>query len=174
MNTGHPPSPAPHGQARQHLTALAAGFASHGISTRLTRVGGVPVLTIEEPTGGPNPTSISIDPDLTSPGLSLECTCLWTPAPSATPETIADTIIAVLNAVRPAAATGHPGREDLAIRFFRALYQEFDLRTIGGTYVAVPQGTPWFAGPSLSDIASQIRDHGHPAPSPQVLAGGPG
>jgi hypothetical protein len=108
--TAQPPQPAPPHQASQHLTAVAAGFAAHGISTRLTRVGDVPVLTIEEPTDGPNPTTISIDPDLGTPGLSLDCTCIWTPAPGASPQAIADTIIAVLNAVRPLAAA----RQDTA------------------------------------------------------------
>ena len=135
----------------------------------------MPVLTIEEPTGGPDPTTISINPDLSGPGLPLECTFLWTPPPDVTPEAIADTIIAVLNAVRPVAAphgpsdedasrpmttapaaAGQPGRDDLTERIFRALYQEFDLRTINGTYVVVPKGTPWFAGTSLGDIARQI------------------
>ena len=41
------------------------------------------------------------------------------------------------------AAAGQPGRDDLTARIFRALYQEFDLRTINGTYVVVPKGTPW-------------------------------
>ena len=56
---------------------------------------------------------------------------------------------------RPA-ATGQPGRDDLTERIFRALYQEFDLRTINGTYIVVPKGTPWFAGTSLGDLARQI------------------
>ena len=54
----------------------------------------------------------------------------------------------------------------MTARIFRALYQEFDLRTINGTYVVVPKGTPWFAGASLGDIARQISDHPGPAASP--------
>lgn len=65
---------------------------------------------------------------------------------------------------RPAAA-GQPGRDDLTERIFRALYQEFDLHTINGTYVVVPKGTPWFTGTSLGDIARQISDHDHPGPA---------
>ena len=72
----------------------------------------MPVLTIEEPTGGPDPTTVSINPDLSNPGLPLECTFLWTPAPGMPPEAIADTIIAVLNAVRPLATAHRPGDED--------------------------------------------------------------
>jgi len=72
----------------------------------------MPVLTIEEPTGGPDPTIISINPDLSSPGRPLECTFLWTPAPGMPPEAIADTIIAVLNAIRPPAAAHRPGNQD--------------------------------------------------------------
>ena len=64
------------------------------------------------------------------------------------------------------AAAGQSGRDDLTERIFRALYQEFDLRTINGTYVVVPRGTPWFAGGSLGDIARQISDHPGPATSP--------
>ena len=55
------------------------------------------------------------------------------------------------------------------MKIFRALYQEFDLRTINGTYVVVPKGTPWFAGTSLGDIARQISDHdprARPLPRP--------
>ena len=50
---------------------------------------------------------------------------------------------------------GNPAR-DLAVRLFRALYAEFELRTIDGTHVAVPWGTPWYAGHSLTDLARQI------------------
>jgi hypothetical protein len=100
MTTGHTPKSASRHQADQHLAALAAGFTCHGIATHLSRIGDVPVLTIEEPTGGPDPTTISINPDLSAPGLPLECTVLWTPAPGIPPEVIADTIITVLNAVR--------------------------------------------------------------------------
>ena len=60
----------------------------------------------------------------------------------------------------------------LTARIFRALYQEFDLRTINGTYVVVPKGTPWFAGASLGDIARQISDHDHPGPAASPV--GPG
>ena len=108
MTTGHIPPSASRDQAGRHLAAVAAGFTGHGIATRLSRIGDVPVLTIEEPTGGPDPTTISINPDLGRPGLPLECTFLWTPAPGTPPEAIADTIIEVLNAVRPPAAMYRP------------------------------------------------------------------
>lgn len=101
MTTGHLPRPVLSDQADRHLAAVAACFTSHGIATRLSRIGGVPVLTIEEPTGGPDPATISINPDLSDPDLPLECTFLWTPSPGMLPEAIADTIVAVLNAVRP-------------------------------------------------------------------------
>jgi hypothetical protein len=43
---------------------------------------------------------------------------------------------------------------------FGALYQAYELRTVDGTtHVAVPRGTPWFAGSSLGDVARQISDH---------------
>ena len=63
-------------------------------------------------------------------------------------------------------AAGQPSRDDLTARIFRALYQEWDLRTINhATHVVVPKGTTWFAGPSLGDIARQISDHDHPGPA---------
>ena len=47
------------------------------------------------------------------------------------------------------AAAGQPGRDDLTSRIFRALYQDFSLRTINGIYVVVPKGIPCFASSSL-------------------------
>jgi hypothetical protein len=64
-----------------------------------------------------------------------------------------------------AAPFGQLPRDDLTACVSRALYQRFDLRTVGGTYVVVPKGTPCFAGPSLGDIARQISDHEHPDPA---------
>ena len=116
MTTGHIPQSASRHQAGRHLAAVAAGFTGQGIATRLSRIGDVPVLTIEEPTGGLDPTIISINPDLSSPGLPLECTFLWTPAPGMPPEAIAGTIIAVLNAIRPLAAAHRPGHEEASPR----------------------------------------------------------
>jgi hypothetical protein len=116
LTTGHPPQPASRNQARQDLAAVAVGIASHGISTRLFRIGDVPVLTIEDPTGGQDPTTVSISPDLSAPGLPLECTLLWTLAPGATPKAITDTIIAVLNTVRPPATTHHSRDENTPLR----------------------------------------------------------
>jgi hypothetical protein len=59
--------------------------------------------------------------------------------------------------------SGGPARpDDLTSRIFRALYTEFDLRTVGGTHVVVPRGTPWFAGRSLGEIARQISEYGYP------------
>jgi hypothetical protein len=116
VTTGHIPQPAPADQADRHLAAVAAGFTGHDIATHLSRIGDVPVLTIEEPTGGPDPTTISINPDLSDPGVSLECTFLWTPAPGMPPEAIADALIAMLNAVRPLAAGHCPGDEEASPR----------------------------------------------------------
>ncbi len=56
----------------------------------------------------------------------------------------------------PAVPAGQPSRDDLAARLFRALYKGFDLHTAGGIHVAVPKGTPCFAGSSLSEVAWQI------------------
>ena len=56
----------------------------------------------------------------------------------------------------PAWPPGPPSRDDLAARLFRALYKGFDLHTVGGIHMAVPKGTPCFAGRSLSEVAWQI------------------
>lgn len=116
MTTGHQPPPASNDQANRHLVAVAADLTGHGISPCLSRIGDVPVLTIEEPTGGPDPATVSINPDLSAPGMPLECTILWTPPPGVPPEVIADTIITVLNAVRPVAAAPGPREEDTSPR----------------------------------------------------------
>ena len=54
-------------------------------------------------------------------------------------------------------ASGPGGK--LTARVFRALYPEFELRTVEGLHVVVPRGTPCFAGSSLGDVARQISDH---------------
>jgi hypothetical protein len=66
----------------------------------------------------------------------------------------------------PATATtaGQPSRDDLTPRIFRALYEDFDLLTIGVIHIVTPKGTPVFIGDSLGDIARQISDHEHGAP----------
>ena len=112
MTTEHNPQQAPRNRAGRQLATVAAGFVGRGIVTRLSCIGDVPVLTIEEPTGGSDPTTISVNPNLSDPGLPLECTFLWTPAPGMPPETIADTLIAVLNAVRPLVAADSPGNDE--------------------------------------------------------------
>ena len=65
-----------------------------------------------------------------------------------------------------------PGRDELTPRVFRTLYAEFDLHTVGGMHVVVPRGTPWFAGPSLGEIARQISEYEHP-PRDQSPGGSP-
>ena len=56
----------------------------------------------------------------------------------------------------PTAPPGPPSRDDLTARLFRALYEGFDLHTVGGAHVAVAKGSPFFAGRSLSEVAWQI------------------
>jgi hypothetical protein len=112
MITEPGPQPASRDQAshaRQHLAAIAASLTGHGIPSRLTRLGGVPVLTIDQPGGGPDRATVSIDPGPgVGPGQQFDCTCIWTPAPGATPQATAGTIITVLDAIGRAA--GPPGR----------------------------------------------------------------
>ena len=81
------------------MAGVAARLAARGISTILEPIGGIPVLTAEEPATGPDPATVSINFG-TSPGEPAECTCIWTPGPGASPEATADTIAAVLAAIR--------------------------------------------------------------------------
>ena len=117
MTTGpgpRPAPPAPAGDARQHLAAIAAALAGHGITSRLTRLGGTPVLTTGQPAAGPDPATIAIDPvPGGGPVLRLDCTCTWTPAPGTTPHATAAVITAVLHAARPA-RPGPPRRPPAA------------------------------------------------------------
>jgi hypothetical protein len=57
------------------------------------------------------------------------------------------------------AAERRPAHDELTIRVFRALYDEFDLYNVAGTHVAVPKGTSWFCSVSLGSIARQISEH---------------
>lgn len=99
----------PASPAGQHLAAIAASLSGHGITTTLTPIGGTPTLTIGDPATGPDHATVTIDPDPSgAPGLHLDCTCIWTPPPGTAPGTTAATIIAVLNALRPAPAGNQP------------------------------------------------------------------
>ena len=116
MTSAYLPQAATPEQAAPQLAAVADSVTGHRISTRLSRIGNVPVLTIEEPADGPDPTTVSIHPDPSTPGLPLECTCLWTLAPDVTPEAIGQALIAILNAIRPIAAQPNPGDENTPSR----------------------------------------------------------
>lgn len=116
MSTGHQSRPASGGQAYRHLIAVAADLTGHGISPCLSRIGDVPVLTIEEPTGGSDPITVSINPNLSAADLPLECTFLWTPPSGMPPKSVADTIRAVLNAVHSLTAPHGPGDDDTSPR----------------------------------------------------------
>ena len=70
-----------------------------------------------------------------------------------------------------ASTASQPSRDDLTPRIFRALYENFDLLTIGVIHIVTPKGTPVFIGDSLGQIARQISDHEHQdsaAPSPDT------
>lgn len=56
------------------------------------------------------------------------------------------------------ARTG-PCGDELTARVFRALYPDFDLRSVEVIHIVVSRGTPCFAGSSLGDVARQISDH---------------
>jgi hypothetical protein len=55
---------------------------------------------------------------------------------------------------------------DLPARVFRALYQGFDLHDVSGIFVAVPAGSPCFAGSSLGELARKISAHADAVPVP--------
>ena len=59
----------------------------------------------------------------------------------------------------PASSAAQPSRDDLTPRIFRALYNDFDLLTIGVIHIVTPKGVPVFIGDSLGQIARQISDH---------------
>ena len=63
-----------------------------------------------------------------------------------------------------------PPLQDLTARVFRALYPEFDLHALAGTYLALPKGTPCFTAPALGEIARQISGREHHVPgTPDAL-----
>jgi hypothetical protein len=65
---------------------------------------------------------------------------------------------------------GQPPPADLTARVFRALYPEFDLHALAGTYLALPKGTPCYTAPAIGEIARQISGReGHVADPPDAL-----
>ena len=67
------------------------------------------------------------------------------------------------------APDGQPPPADLTARLFRALYDQFDLHAIGGAHVAVPKGTPYFAGSTIGEVARQISSEQPVPTSPDAL-----
>jgi hypothetical protein len=65
----------------------------------------------------------------------------------------------------PASPAGQRGHDDLTPRIFRALYQNFELLTIGVIHVVTPKGTLVFVCESLGQIARQISDREYGAPT---------
>jgi hypothetical protein len=68
---------------------------------------------------------------------------------------------------------GQTGRDDLTARVFQALYQDYHLRTISGTYIVVPRtplgspGPAWATSHARSATTStQTRNDPHPALQP--------
>lgn len=56
----------------------------------------------------------------------------------------------------------NPDAGELTLRVFRALYRDYHLRTFGGSYVAVPKGTPCYTALTLGEIVRRISGN-HPA-----------
>jgi hypothetical protein len=60
----------------------------------------------------------------------------------------------------PGLRAGGPVPDGLPGLLFRGLYGGgYDLHTVNGVHVAVPKGTPVFAGATLSEVAWQISEH---------------
>jgi hypothetical protein len=117
------PAPAALADAGPYLAAVAGHLSGRGVTSRLTRTAGTPVLSVTAPGRGPDPATITIHPDpYAAPGTSpqLDCTCTWTPASGTTPQATAAVITAVLNAVRPAGPGRRPPHDD-ATRLARFL-----------------------------------------------------
>ncbi len=55
--------------------------------------------------------------------------------------------------------------DELTARVFRALYQGYDLRTLGVVHIVTPKGTPVFIGDSLGRIARQLSENPGPDPA---------
>jgi hypothetical protein len=75
VTTRRPTQPAPHDQAGCQLAVVAVGFTVRCITSRLSRIGDTPVLTIEDPAGGPNdgrqtPSVSDLDGNRLAQGLS--------------------------------------------------------------------------------------------------------
>jgi hypothetical protein len=60
---------------------------------------------------------------------------------------------------------------DLTAAVFRALYQDYDLRTHGALHIVTPKGIPVYIGASLGQIARHLST---PQPGPSLPARRPG
>jgi hypothetical protein len=65
----------------------------------------------------------------------------------------------------PDRVAGRDARDELTIRVFRPLYQQFDLRTVGGTHIAVPRGDTLVCWHQSGSIARQISENEPSGPS---------
>ena len=67
-----------------------------------------------------------------------------------------------------------PLPDDLTAIVFRALYADYDMRTLGVLHVVTRKGTPVYIGDSLGQIARRLSDHEDPGPDePPGPAGNP-
>lgn len=55
---------------------------------------------------------------------------------------------------------------DLTARVFRALYPEYDLHDLAGTWLAVPAGSPCFTAPAIGEVARLISGQDPQAAAP--------
>jgi hypothetical protein len=63
-----------------------------------------------------------------------------------------------------------PHPDNLTSAVFKALYREFDLITIGETYVVVPAGSLVFVSNSIGAIAVQISELQNPEVELDIIA----
>ncbi len=71
------------------------------------------------------------------------------------------------DSVRPEPARGQRGESragTLETRVFLGLYPGLDLHSASGVHVAVPKGTPVFAGPTLTAVVWQASGHAAACP----------
>jgi hypothetical protein len=60
------------------------------------------------------------------------------------------------DAAAPRARPLAPGTYNLTVRIFSGLFTDYDLHSITSGYIALPKGTPMFAGASPGEVALQI------------------
>ena len=156
----------PDGQAVSYLAAVAARLAAGSITTTVEPIGGIPVLTAEEPAAGPDPATVSINPRHQSRGargvhLHLDTRPRRQPGGHRRHHRRRSGHHPHWPDGGRASVPRRPDRAGLPgpVPGIRAGYRRRH-------HIVVPKGTPWFAGRSLGAIARLISDHEYQDASP--------